>query len=67
MVDNALKVLVVNSDVIHIHCRDVEAANCQQASTVTHLQPHTAKDGTADYDNNNNNNDSDNNIKNNDI
>ena len=51
MVDNALKVLVVDSDIIHIHCRDVEAANCQQASTVTYLLPHTAKDQIADNNN----------------
>ena len=66
MVDNALKVLVVDCDIIHIHCRDVEAANRQQTSTVTYLPPHTAKNETADYnqdinDDNNNNDDNSNN------
>ena len=60
MVDNTLKVLVVDCDIIHIHCRDVEAANCQQTSTVTYLPPHTAKNETADYNHDiNDNNDDD--------
>lgn len=35
--DNALEVLVVDGDVVHIHGRDVEAPHCQEAATITHL------------------------------
>ena len=40
VIDNALKVFVVDGDVININSRNVEAANRQQAPTVSHLQQH---------------------------
>ena len=38
VVDDALEVLVVDGDIIHIDCRDVEPPNCQQAPTVPNLR-----------------------------
>lgn len=40
VIDNALKVFIVDGDVIDINSRNVEAANRQQTPTISYLQQH---------------------------